>query len=157
MWLPKEETWGWRASARPRTTSKTPGSRGWARDWTKAIGGDLFMGVRASTWKEDEKPEQMAQHALLQSRDHQSIIPQHSHEGPQGPQLYLLHHIRLECDQKSRPFTHITNQCMLCTKETFYILRKPMIASLKECKEVGTCCRHVAIYFLFKVAKVKVP
>ena len=101
------------------------------------------MGVRASTWKEDEKPEQMAQHALLQSRDHQSIIPQHSHEGPQGPQLYLLHHIRLECDQKSRPFTHITNQCMLCTKETLYILRKPMIASLKECKEVGTCCCYL--------------
>ena len=115
------------------------------------------MGVRASTLKEDEKPEHIAQQALLQSRDHQSIIPQHSHQGPQGPQLYLLHHRLLECDQKGRPFTPITNQCMLCTKETFYILRKPMIASLKESKEVGTRCRHVAIYFLFKVAKVKVP
>ena len=101
----------------PDQEQRLPGRRGEAQDWTKAIGG-----VRTSTWKEDEKPEQIAQHALLQSRDHQSIIPPHSHEGPQGPQLYLLHHRRLECDQKGRPFTSITNRCMLCTKETFYIL-----------------------------------
>ena len=114
------------------------------------------MGVRTSTWKEDEKPEQIAQHALLQSRDHQFIIPPHSHEGPQGLQLYLLHHRRLECVIKSPPFTPIT-KCMLCTKETFYILRKPMISSPKESQEVGIRCRHVAHYFLLKVAKVKVP
>ena len=45
---------------------------------------------------------------------------------------------------RSTPFTAITNQSKLCTKEKFYILIMPKIASLNKSQEVGTHCRHAS-------------
>ena len=46
------------------------------------------------------------------------------------------------------PFTPVTGRCNLCTKEKFYILRKPEMASLNSRQEVGnhslSSHRHVS-------------
>ena len=54
-------------------------------------------------------------------------------------------------------FTPVTGRCNLCTKEKFYILRKPEMASLNSRQEVGNHCRHIAMSLLSNVGKVKVP
>ena len=37
---------------------------------------------------------------------------------------------------RGTPYTPVTGQCMLCTKEKFYILRRPDLASLNKRQEV---------------------
>ena len=47
---------------------------------------------------------------------------------------------------RGTPFTPINNQCMLCTKEKFYILRKPKMASKQKAggwNSLSPCC-HVS-------------
>ena len=48
--------------------------------------------------------------------------------------------------------------CIFCifTKEKFYILRKPEMASLNSRQDVGNHCRHIAMSLLSNVGKVKV-
>ena len=58
---------------------------------------------------------------------------------------------------RGAPFTPVTGRCNLCTKEKFYILRKPEMASLNSRQEVGNHCRHIAMSLLSNVGKVKVP
>ena len=58
---------------------------------------------------------------------------------------------------RGSPFTPVTGQCSLCTKEKFYILRRPDLASLNKRQEVGAHCRHIAMSLIPNVAKVKVP
>ena len=58
---------------------------------------------------------------------------------------------------RGTPFTPVTGNCMLCTKEKFYILRKPELCTLNQRQEVGSHCRHVAMSLLSNVEKVKVP
>ena len=57
---------------------------------------------------------------------------------------------------RGAPFTPVTGRCNLCTKEKFYILRKPEIASFNSSQEVGNHCRHIAMSLLSNVGKVKV-
>ena len=57
---------------------------------------------------------------------------------------------------RGNPFTPVTKVCMLCTKEKFYIIRRPELASLNSRQEVGNHCLHVAMSLLSKVEKVKV-
>ena len=54
-------------------------------------------------------------------------------------------------------FNPVTGWCNLCTKEKFYILRKPEMASLNSRQEVGNHCRHIAMSLLSNVEKVKAP
>ena len=54
------------------------------------------------------------------------------------------------------PYTPVTKVCMLCTKEKFYIIRRPELASLNSRQEVGNHCLHKAMSLLSKVEKVKV-
>ena len=58
---------------------------------------------------------------------------------------------------RGSPYTPVTGQCNLCTKEKFYILRKPELASLNSREEVGVHCRHIAMSLISNVEKVKVP
>ena len=58
---------------------------------------------------------------------------------------------------RGSPYTPVTGQCMLCTKEKFYILRKPELASLNSREEVGVHCFHIAMSLISNVEKVKVP
>ena len=58
---------------------------------------------------------------------------------------------------RGSPFTPVTGRCNLCTKEKFYILRKPEMASLNSRQEVGNHCRHIAMSLLSNVEKVRVP
>ena len=58
---------------------------------------------------------------------------------------------------RGSPYTPVTGQCMLCTKEKFYILRKPEMSSLNSRQEVGAHCRHIAMSLISNVEKVKVP
>ena len=58
---------------------------------------------------------------------------------------------------RGTPYTPVTGQCMLCTKEKFYILRRPDLASLNKRQEVRAHCRHIAMSLISNVAKVKVP
>ena len=57
---------------------------------------------------------------------------------------------------RGSPFTPVTKVCMLCTKEKFYIIRRPELASLNSRQEVGNHCPHIAMSLLSKVEKVKV-
>ena len=43
---------------------------------------------------------------------------------------------------KGKPFSTITNTCQLCTKEKFYIIFNPELASLNNRNELGSHCRH---------------
>ena len=43
---------------------------------------------------------------------------------------------------RGAPFTPVTGRCSLCTKEKFYIFRKPEIASLNSRQEVGN---HIVV------------
>ena len=45
---------------------------------------------------------------------------------------------------------------MLCTKERFFIIRKPNLASLNVRQEIGSHCLHIASNLLKTVMKVKV-
>ena len=56
---------------------------------------------------------------------------------------------------RGTPFTPVTKVCMLCTKEKFYIIRRPEFASLNSRQEVGNHCLHKAMSLLSKVEKVK--
>ena len=58
---------------------------------------------------------------------------------------------------RGAPFTPVTRRCNLCTKEKFYIFRKPEMASLNSRQEVVNHCRHIAMSLLSNVGKVKVP
>ena len=58
---------------------------------------------------------------------------------------------------RGAPFNPVTGWCNLCTKEKFYILRKPEMASLNSRQEVGNHCRHIAMSLLSNVEKVKAP
>ena len=57
---------------------------------------------------------------------------------------------------RGAPFNPVTKTCMLCTKERFFIIRKPNLASLNSRQEVGSHCLHIASNLLSTVAKVKV-
>ena len=57
---------------------------------------------------------------------------------------------------RGSPFTPVTRVCMLCTKEKFYIIRRPELSSLNSRQEVGSHCAHIAMSLLSKVEKVKV-
>ena len=50
----------------------------------------------------------------------------------------------------------VTKTCMLCTKERFFIIRKPNLASLNVRQEIGAHCLHIASNLLKTVMKVKV-
>ena len=54
-------------------------------------------------------------------------------------------------------FTPVTGRFNLCTKEKFYVLRKPEMASLNSRQEAGNYCRHIAMSLLSNVGKMKVP
>jgi hypothetical protein len=58
---------------------------------------------------------------------------------------------------RGQPFNPVTKTCKLCTRERFYILRKPHLASLNHRQEIGTFCPHLKMYLLRNVEKVKVP
>ena len=57
---------------------------------------------------------------------------------------------------RGSPFTPVTGKCMLCTKEKFFILRRPDLASLNKRQEIGAHCRHIAMSLISNVEKVKV-
>ena len=49
-----------------------------------------------------------------------------------------------------------TKTCLLCTKEKFFIIRKPNLATLNSRQEIGSHCLHIAGNLLSTVKKVKV-
>ena len=57
---------------------------------------------------------------------------------------------------RGAPFNPATKTCMLCTKERFFIIRKPTLASLNVRQEIGSHCLHIASNLLKTVMKVKV-
>ena len=58
---------------------------------------------------------------------------------------------------KGNPYTPVTSNCNLCTKEKFYILRRPDMSSLNQRQEVGSYCRHIRMSLLSNVEKVLIP
>ena len=58
---------------------------------------------------------------------------------------------------RGAPFTLVTGKCNLCTKEKFYFLRKPEMASLNLRQEVGNHCCHIAMSLHSNVGKVQLP
>ena len=52
---------------------------------------------------------------------------------------------------RGAPFTPVTGRCNLCTKEKFYILRKPEMASLNSRKEQNMQNMHIAYYAEYAV------
>ena len=58
---------------------------------------------------------------------------------------------------KGTPHTPVTGNCMLCTKEKYYILRKPELGTLNQRQELGSHCRHISMSLLAQVEKVKIP
>ena len=57
---------------------------------------------------------------------------------------------------RGAPFNPVTKTCMLCTKERFFIIRKPHMASLNVRQEIGAHCLHIGSNLLNTVMKVKV-
>ena len=57
---------------------------------------------------------------------------------------------------RGAPFNPATKTCMLCTKERFFIIRKPELATLNKRQEIGAHCLHINKNLLRNVAKVKV-
>ena len=57
---------------------------------------------------------------------------------------------------RGAPFNPATKTCMLCTKERFFIIRKPTMASLNVRQEIGSHCLHIASNLLKTAMKVKV-
>ena len=49
--------------------------------------------------------------------------------------------------------TSTSKACMLCTKEKFYIIFKPHLATLNNRQELGSSCRHKASSLICKIAK----
>ena len=43
---------------------------------------------------------------------------------------------------RAKPFNHVTNVCNLCTREKFFIIFKPEMASIKESTEIAGPCLH---------------
>ena len=113
---------------------------------------ETYVGVCATTWKERYRNHVKSFNNPSYKGD--TILSSHIWELKARGSTYT---IAWKVIDRGAPFTPVTNQCMLCTKEKFYILRKPKMASLNKRQEVGTHCRHVAMSLLSKVEKVKAP
>ena len=112
---------------------------------------ETYVGVCATTWKERYRNHNKSFNNPNYKGE--TILSTHIWELKARGSTYS---IAWKVIDRGSPFTPITNKCMLCTKEKFYILRKPELASLNSRQEVGTHCAHVAMSLLSKVAKVKV-
>ena len=43
---------------------------------------------------------------------------------------------------RAQPFSPVSGLCQLCTKEKYFIIFKPHMASLNSRNELASCCRH---------------
>ena len=43
---------------------------------------------------------------------------------------------------RAKPYNHVTNSCQLCTREKFFIIFKPEMASINERNEIAGPCLH---------------
>ena len=43
---------------------------------------------------------------------------------------------------RAKPYNHVTNTCQLCTREKFFIIFKPEMASINERNEIAGPCLH---------------
>ena len=84
---------------------------------------------------------------------HETVLSSHIWECKERGSAYTVTWKALD---RGQPFNPVTKTCKLCTREKFYIIRKPHLATLNHRQEVGAHCRHIAMSLISKVKKVKV-
>ena len=72
----------------------------------------------------------------------------YKHETSLSTHIWALKQENFEYDLKwkimarAKPFCPVTGVCQLCTRENFYIIYKPELATLNTRSEINTHCRH---------------
>ena len=84
---------------------------------------------------------------------HETVLSSHIWECKERGSTYTVTWKALD---RGQPFNPVTKTCKLCTREKFYIIRKPHQATLNHRQEIGAHCRHIAMSLISKVKKVKV-
>ena len=84
---------------------------------------------------------------------HETVLSSHIWECKERGSTYTVTWKALD---RGQPFNPVTKTCKLCTREKFYIIRKPHQATLNHRQEIGAHCRHIAMSLISKVEKVKV-
>ena len=112
---------------------------------------ETYVGLCSTTWKERQRNHtQSFKHRKHKGR---TILSTHIWEVKDRGSSYTISWRILD---RGTPFTPVTKVCNLCTKEKFYIIRRPELATLNVRQEIGNQCLHVAMSLLSKVEKVKV-
>ena len=113
---------------------------------------ETYVGVSAPPWKERQRNHNTS--FTNPSYKGRTVLSTHIWELKARGSTYK---VSWKVIDRGTPYTPVTGQCMLCTKEKFYILRRPELATLNKRQEIGAHCRHIAMSLLSRVEKVKVP
>ena len=112
---------------------------------------ETYVGLCSTTWKERKRNHDKSFKHLRHKGE--TILSTHIWAIKDRGSTYTISWRILD---RGTPYTPVTKVCMLCTKEKFYIIRRPEFASLNSRQEVGNHCLHKAMSLLSKVEKVKV-
>ena len=66
----------------------------------------------------------------------------------QGIDVDLITHLHWSIKKQTKPFNPVSNQCLLCLWEKYFILHEPWDASLNKRSEIFGFCRHKECWLL---------